>query len=45
MRSLLHRLIKINGDRDNLIVRIWYILMVFTVLYIGGHIIWSLIRS
>ena len=44
-RSLLHRLIKINGDKDSIMVRIWYILMTFSILYIAGHMIWYLVRS
>ena len=44
-RSLLHRLIKINGDKDSIMVRIWYILMTFSILYIAGHMIWYLVGS
>ena len=44
MRSLLYHLIKANGDDDTLGIRVFYIFMIFSALYLGGHIIYYILR-
>jgi len=43
MRSFLHRLIKANGDEDTFGMRVFYIFLFFSVLYLGGHILYYLL--
>ena len=45
MRSILHRLIKANGDDDTLGTRLLYIFLMFAVVYLSAHMIYYLLVS
>ena len=44
MRSPLRRLIKANGDKDTIGMRLFYIFLLFAVMYFSGHVVLYLLR-